>query len=337
MATPLRYGFLGAGRMAHIHAAHLKTVDPDGRIVAVFSRTEEHAAASAAEWGALRHYTDYRALLDSEDLDAVFVCTPTFIHAEIALAAAERDLHLFVEKPLDLDLALGAQLADEVERRGLVNLAAFHWRYTDLYRRAKDLMGDDPVAMVNLRWYWTRPPIRWMWDRAMAGGQMVDQSIHLIDLSRGLVGEIESVYAAYNERQVNFEDEFNNWDGYALTLRYAGGAVGNCAGTYGLFEAIQVGPAADFALRDRLLRMTIDGLTLYTPDGMQSWHHKHPFHLGVTREFVHAIKSGDTSRIATDIRAGLHTTAAVLAANESARSGVPVNPMEFLAGEIAHD
>lgn len=82
------------------------------------------------------------------------------------------------------------------------------------------------AALVNLRWYWTWPPLRWMWQRALAGGQLVDQSIHLLDVSRGLVGEIETVYAAYSARQANHEPEFDNLDGYAVTLHYRGGAVG---------------------------------------------------------------------------------------------------------------
>ena len=101
MTTNLRIGMIGAGRMAHVHAEHLINSDRGVEIVAVFSRTAEHANAAAAEWNA-RPYTDYRRLLDENELDAVYICTPTFIHVEIGLECAERGLHMFVEKPLDL-------------------------------------------------------------------------------------------------------------------------------------------------------------------------------------------------------------------------------------------
>ena len=322
---------IGAGRMAHVHVNHIRTVDPTAQIVAVFSRTEEHAQAAAAEWGAPTHYTDYTQLLERETPDAVYICTPTYTHAEIGLACAARDLPMFVEKPLDLNLATAQALVDEVERRGLIHVVAFHWRYTPIYRKALELIGDDPVSLVNLRWYWTRPPIPWMWQRTMAGGQIVDQNIHLVDASRGLAGEITSVYAAYNDHQVNFEREFDNWDGYAITFRYAGGAVGNCAGTYGLYPEIQIGPVADFALRDRLVRLTPKAVTLYTPDGMQSWELREPFHLGVNRAFIHAVQSGDGSALVTSMRSGMGSTAATLAANRSAATGDVVDMANFLA------
>ena len=329
MTSKLRIGMIGAGRMAHVHAEHLINSEPDVEIVAVFSRTAEHADAAAAEWNA-RPYTDYRRLLDENELDAVYICTPTFIHVAIGLECAERGLHMFVEKPLDLDLALSQRLVDAVESRGLINVTAFHWRYTEAYHRAQELMGDDPVAMVNLRWYWTRPPVRWMWDRTLAGGQIVDQNIHLVDLSRGLAGEIDTIYAAYNRQQVNFDEGFDSWDGYAVTLRYSGGAVGNCTGTYGLFPEIQVGPAADFALRDRLVRLTIDGVTHYTPEGIRTWQNREPFHLGVNRAFIDAVRRNDMAKISTPLRSGLWSTAAALAANHSAQSGEVVDLAAFV-------
>jgi myo-inositol 2-dehydrogenase/D-chiro-inositol 1-dehydrogenase len=329
MTSQLRIGMIGAGRMAHLHAELLIDNEPGVEIVAVFSRTEEHAALAAAEWDA-KPYTDYRRLLDENELDAVYICTPTFIHVEIGLECAERGLHMFVEKPLDLDLTLSQRLVDAVESRGLINVTAFHWRYTEAYHRAQELMADDPIALVNLRWYWTRPPMRWMWDRSQAGGQIVDQNIHLIDLSRGLAGEIDTIYAAYNREQVNFDEGFDSWDGYALTLRYINGAVGNCAGTYGLFPEIQLGPAADFALRDRLVRLTAEDVTHYTPEGIQTWQNHEPFHLGVNRAFIDAVRRNDMTGISTPLRSGLWTTAATLAANHSAESGTVVDLSTFL-------
>jgi predicted dehydrogenase len=179
------------------------------------------------------------------------------------------------------------------EARRTLAMTAFQWRYTEAYLRAEELIAGEPVALVNLRWYWTRPPLRWMWNRHLAGGQLVDQSIHLLDVSRGLVGDIQIVYAAYNSRQVNPEPEFDNWDGYAVTLQYAGGAVGVSAGTYGLFPEIQEPPRADIALRDRLVRITDKELHLFTPQGVQEWPNREPLHRPLNRAFIAAVRSGE--------------------------------------------
>ncbi|MCB0043833.1 MAG: Gfo/Idh/MocA family oxidoreductase [Caldilineaceae bacterium] len=329
----MRIGMFGAGRMAHIHAAHLRTLAPEARIVAACSRSGARAEEMAATWGG-RAYTDYRRLLDENELDAAYICTPTSLHAEIGLACVARGLHLFVEKPLDMNLAAAHRLVEAAAAQGVIALTAFHWRYSQGFLRARELIGDDPVALVALRWYWTRPPIDWMWRRQEAGGQIVDQNIHLIDVSRALAGNVETVYAAYNSRQVNFEDDFDDWDGYAVTLRYERGAVGTCAGTYGLFPEIQLGPVADFAIRDRLVRVTDKGVLYYTPQGVEEWLNDEPFHLGVNRAFIEAVRTGDASAIDTTLYDGFRSTAVALAANYSAESGAPVTMNGFIAASI---
>ncbi len=331
MSDAIRIGMFGAGRMAHIHAQELRAIAPEATIVAACSLSGERAQEMATAWGG-RAYTDYRRMLDETEMDAAYICTPTTTHAEIGLACVERGIHLFMEKPLDLDLAAARRLVDAAEEAGVLALVAFHWRYTEGYERAAGLINGAPVALVNLRWYWTRPPLQWMWRRDKAGGQIVDQNIHLLDLSRGVAGDVATVYAAYNQRQVNFEADFDDWDGYALTLRYKRGAVGACAGSYALFPEIQLGPAADFALRDRLVRVTDQGAQLYTPDGVREWRNREPFHRGVNRAFVQALRTGDPAYIRTPLASGFRSTAVALAANRSAEIGQPVDLDEFIAG-----
>jgi predicted dehydrogenase len=331
----LRIGLVGAGRMGNVHAALLHN-EPDVHIVAVCDLLPERAQKMADEWGG-RAYTDYHEMLGAEELDAAYVCTPTYNHGEIALACVEKGLHLFVEKPLELDLGVAGRLVRAAESAGVIATVAFHWRYSQGYERAARLIGDDPIALVNLRWYWTRPPIPWMWDRHLAGGQIVDQNIHLVDLSQALAGDIEIVYAQYNQRQVNFEPNFDNWDGYAVTFRYKTGAVGNCAGTYGLFPEIQAGPSADFALRDRMVRVTDKGAALFTPGGVEEWLNEGPFHAGVNRVFIQALREQNPSLVRSTLRSGLRSTAAALAANHSAETGQPVNLDQFIAERAGVD
>lgn len=324
----LRIGFVGAGRMAHLHAAFLHE-EKDVDVVAASDHGSGRARDFTQAYGAAA-YSDYRKMLDEQTLDAVYICTPTSTHAAIALECVERGLPLFVEKPLDLDLNAGARLVHAAAARKLLAFTAFQWRYSAAFMRAQELIGDEAVALVNLHWYWTRPPIRWMWDRSAAGGQIVDQNIHLIDMSRALAGEITTVYAAYNQRQSNFEPEFLNWDGYAVTMRYAGGAVGTCAGTYALFPEIPERPTADFCLRDRMVRVTDRDVTLFTPGGVESWPNEEPLHRGINRAFVAALRAGHVAAPRSSLADGLRTTAVVLAANRSAATGHPIDVEQFM-------
>lgn len=328
----LRIGFIGAGRMARLHATLIQD-EPGVSIVAASDHGSGRSAEFTRAFGAAA-FSDYRRLLDETQLDAVYICTPTHSHAEIGLACAERNLHMFVEKPLDLNLRQASRLVAEVDRRKLLAMTAFQWRYSPAYRRAEELVNGAPIALVNLRWYWTRPPVRWMWRRELAGGQIVDQNIHLIDGSQGFAGHIATVYAAYNERQVNNEVEFDNWDGYALTLRYRSGAVGACAGTYGLFPEIQKGPAIDLCLRDRMVRITDKDVTLFEPKGTQTWQNNEPLHRGVNRAFIAALRENNPAYIRTPLKLGVRSTAITLAANRSAQTGQPVDVNAFLTDEI---
>ncbi len=325
----LRIALVGAGRLGRVHVGELRH-EPDVQLVAICDIEQQRATEVAAPLGA-RVYSDLPTLLANEQLDAAYICTPTDMHAELALACAEAGLHLFIEKPLELDLLAAARLVCTVEERGLMAMVGLHWRYSPGYTQAASLIDNQPVALVSMRWYWTRPPIRWMWDRQRAGGQIVDQIIHLIDASQGLVGPITRVYAAYNSRQVNSEPEFDNWDGYALTLHYQGGAVGTCAGTYGLFPEIRLGPQVDVALRDRLVRLSNIGATLYTPQGVEIWENSGAFRVGANRAFIAALREGNPAHIRTPLRIGLHSTAVALAANHSAQTGQVVDVDQFIA------
>ncbi len=319
----LRIGLIGAGRMGSHHTELLRQ-EPDVQVVAACDLIPERAQKLADSWNG-RAYTRYAEMLDREELDAVYVCTPTYNHAAIGLACVERDLPLFLEKPVDLDLGAAARLLQAAEERKTLVSVALHWRYTRGYEAAAQAMAGKPVSLVNLRWYWTRPPIPWMWDRAQAGGQIVDQNIHLIDLAQALVGDITHVHAFYNEKQTNFDEGFDNWDGYAVSFRFRNGAVGLCAGTYSLFPEIQAGPTADFALRDELLRITDRGAARFTAEGVDEWSNEGPFRLGVNRAFIAAVRTGDHSLVRSTLQAGFRSTAVALAANHAAQTGETVD------------
>lgn len=329
MSELIPVAFVGAGRMANLHAEHLQH-EANVRVVAACDVLGERAEAFCARWGGTA-YRDHHEMLAHESPAAIYICTPTPSHAQLGMECLASGVALFVEKPLDLDLAAACLFVEAAEAKGTLAMTAFQWRYTEAYLRAEELIAAEPVALVNLRWYWTRPPLRWMWDCNLAGGQLVDQSIHLLDVSRGLVGEVETVYAAYSSRQVNHEPEFDNWDGYAVTLHYAGGAVGVSASTYGLFPEIQEPPRADIALRDRLVRVTDKGLHLFTPQGVHEWPNPEPLHRPLNRAFIAAVRSGNAGHIRTPLRTGLLSTAVALAGNRSAAIGQPVNVAQFFA------
>lgn len=325
----IRIGLIGAGRMGNVHAGCLADI-PEAKIVAVADMLPERAQNLVAQWGATA-YTDYRAMLDGAPLDAVYICTPTGVHAEHAIAVAERGLSFFVEKPLALTMADAWRVARAVERAGVMSCVCYHWRYTDAVLKAQAILGARPLALTAAEWWWTLPPVMWLRDKDLGGGQVVDQATHLSDLCQLFGGPVSEVYAAYTLNTYT-DAEFHNWDGYSLTFKHARGAVGSLRCTYGLFEEISefAPPRVDLAARELFLRITAAGLTVVTPQGRQEYPNGGAQHLGVNRAFCAAVANRDASQIRSSVGETLRSLALTLAANESARTGQPINLDQFM-------
>ena len=105
----LRYGFVGAGTIARVHAERLAQRS-DAVLAAVADPSEATLAETADRFNIPGRYADYRAMLEKESLDVVVVCVPNAYHAEATLAALKADCHVLCEKPP----ALNAQQAEEM-------------------------------------------------------------------------------------------------------------------------------------------------------------------------------------------------------------------------------
>ena len=158
----IRIGFVGAGGIAGRHLGNLLGFG-DVRVAAVADPVLERAEAAAARAGA-RAYADHRAMLDGEDLDAAYVCTPPFAHGAPELALVERGLPFFVEKPLGADLATAEGIAAAVETCGLVTAVGYHWRYLDTVEEVRGLLDRTPARLLTGYWLDAIPPPVW-WRR----------------------------------------------------------------------------------------------------------------------------------------------------------------------------
>ena len=109
MADRVRVGFVGTGGIAtEFHLPALKEIE-GVEITALCDVAKERAEEAATAFGG-RVYGDHRRMLDEEDLDALFVCLPPFAHTDAELIAAQKKIHLFVEKPIALDMEQGIEM-----------------------------------------------------------------------------------------------------------------------------------------------------------------------------------------------------------------------------------
>jgi predicted dehydrogenase len=225
----IRVGFVGAGGIASRHIGNLVGFG-DVRIVAASDPVRDRAEAAAARTNA-KAYDDHRTMLEREELDAVYICTPPFAHGAPELACVERKLPFFVEKPIATDLETADEIARGVDQSGVVTGVGYHWRYLDITEQAQELSAANPPRLVTGYWLDFTPPPAWWTREAYSGGQMVEQTTHIFDLARLLVGEVEEVYAAAGRTQRADYPECDIFEASTATLRFATGAVGSISST----------------------------------------------------------------------------------------------------------
>jgi predicted dehydrogenase len=142
---------------------------------------------------------------------------------------------------------------------------------------------------------------------------------------------VETVYAAYGDQVLAGSEDWDNWDAYSCTLRFAGGAVGSVATTYALEGPSSDGFGLDIVAEGMVLRWRSGGLTVEqggevetVPEGEDP---TYPLH----RAFYHALRTGDERDLRLTYPDALATLATVLACNQSHETGVPVRVADLLS------
>ena len=320
---------VGAGFIAGRHLAALAGFD-DVRVVAVADEVPGRAEETAARWGA-RAYPDGAALLAAEELDAVWFCVPPFAHGPLEAAALARRLPFFVEKPLATDLATAREVARGVRETGVVTAVGYHWRHLDVVARAAELLRDVPVQLVTGCWPARTPPAPWWSLRSRSGGQVVEQTTHLFDLARHLVGEVETVSAAELTRPRAGLPAADAPTAATALLTFASGAVGTISSTSALGWRHAVGLqllGAGCAVELTEGGLTDHELRVRTADGEWSTASDEDPVAREDREFLDAVRGGTPVRVPYE--EALRTHALAWAADRSAREGRPVRPGEEL-------
>jgi predicted dehydrogenase len=123
----VKIGIIGTGGMANHHASQYSTM-ADVQVVACCDVSSERSASFAAKWNVPHVYSDYREMLEKEQLDGVDNVTPDALHAPISIATIEQGLPIFCEKPLASNLTDARRMLDAVKRHDVINMVNFSYR-----------------------------------------------------------------------------------------------------------------------------------------------------------------------------------------------------------------
>jgi predicted dehydrogenase len=154
MPTPLRIGMVGYGFMGRAHSNAYNRVSnffelPYKPVLqAVAARDGAKAEHFATTWGYASVETDWRALVERDDVDVIDICTPNHLHHDIAIAAAEAGKMILCEKPLSMNVAEGEAMVAAVEKAGVPNMVWYNYRRVPAVTLAKQLIDEGRLGRI---------------------------------------------------------------------------------------------------------------------------------------------------------------------------------------------
>ncbi|MFL6438289.1 MAG: Gfo/Idh/MocA family protein [Terriglobales bacterium] len=224
----VQVGFTGGG---NITETHIRAAAEAGLQIAAIYGTNEQKLARLAHTYRGTAYSDFDQFLAHKPMNMVMIGSPSALHAEQGIAAAEHGLHVLVEKPIDTSTKRADALIDAARRSRVKLGVIFQDRLKPDILRLKEWidsgkLGKPMLVEASVKWY--RPPeyysgSRWRGTLAFdGGGALINQGIHTVDLLVYLLGDVTRVQATAKTALHSIESE----DTCVATLEFANGAIG---------------------------------------------------------------------------------------------------------------
>jgi len=224
------FGVVGLGMGAY-HASAI--IEAKGARLIALCDTDEERLNKTNENFKVKAYTNYSDMLNDSEVDVINVCTPSYLHVDMAIPAVKAGKHVIVEKPVDINVEKINMLIEEGKKAGVKIGAIFQSRTTPLNKRIKATIDDGRLGKVIgvhglLPWfreqsYYQGPHGSWKgtWDKD-GGGSLMNQGVHTVDLLQWFGGRVKSVFGAYGI----FAHDISAEDKTVAILKFKNGALG---------------------------------------------------------------------------------------------------------------
>jgi len=240
----MKYALIGCGRIStnHITAA----VNNNLEIVAVCDIRPEKMEDVLAKHGlendeSIARYTDYKKMIEENELDLVSIATESGKHAEIALDVIDAGINVIIEKPMAMNMRDAEEIIRRSDEKGVKVSACHQNRFNVAVQEVRKALetgrfGRLSHGSINVRWnrnkgYYDQAPWRGTW--AEDGGCLMNQCIHGIDLLRWMMGdEVEEVYGQTRQQ---FHDYLEAEDVGMAVIKFKNGAIGTVEGTTNVY------------------------------------------------------------------------------------------------------
>lgn len=240
----MRYALIGCGNIAKKHIA--SALENRLQIVAVCDVLTEQMQTVLEKNGigedtSIKRYTDYKKMIEENELDLISIATSSGVHAEIALYCIDHGINIIVEKPMAMNMADANEIIRRSEEKGVKVSACHQNRFNLAIQKVTKAVesgkfGKLSHGSINVRWnrtesYYKQAAWRGTW--AEDGGALMNQCIHGIDLLRWLMGgDVEEVFGATRQR---FHDYLEAEDIGVAVVKFKSGAVATIEGTTNIY------------------------------------------------------------------------------------------------------
>lgn len=225
----VKVGLIGSQFVSTIHAESLKGV-AQAEIVAVASPTEAHVKKFATQHEIPYYFTDYKKMLEMDEIDMVVLGLPNYLHAQAACDVAEAGKHIVCEKPLCMNLQEADDMLDAAKKADVKLMYAEELCFTPKYVRLKELVDEGALGNVYLIKQSEKhdgPHSPWFWDVELSGGGVtLDMGCHAFEFFRWMLDKpkVESVYADMGTYV--HEDKTRGDDNSLIIVKFESGATG---------------------------------------------------------------------------------------------------------------
>lgn len=335
----VRIGLLGAGRIGKLHGENLQNSVPGATLAAVadpFMNAEMEAWAKGL--GAPVVTKTPEDVINSPDVDAVFICSSTDTHADFIIKAARAGKHIFCEKPIATDPAVIKEALAEVEKAGVKLQVGFVRRFDHNHKKVRDTVASGKLGKPHIIKVTSRdpepPPLEYV---KVSGGIFLDMMIHDFDMVRYLSGSEVTEVSVFGSIMIDKGiEQYGDVDTAICMLKFENGAIGcienSRAARYGYDQRTEVHcdkgcVRAENDLDDMAAIYTVDGTQAAKPTWFFLERYNNAF-IAECKDFVAAIAEG--KEVPVSGNDGLQPVYIAIAAAKSLKEGRPVKLSEVM-------
>ncbi|MFI3256743.1 MAG: Gfo/Idh/MocA family oxidoreductase [Spirochaetales bacterium] len=230
----IRAGFIGMGLMGRRHAENLLQME-NAKIVALCSDPIDNAEDFKKEKNLnVNIYDNGFKMIENETLDLLYICIPPFAHSGQLEYAAEKGIHVFVEKPIAHTVERAKSMVEAVHKFGIYTQVGYHMRFGGAVQKFLEMLNNGTAGkplLFTAHYECNSEHTPWWRDVNKSGGQVFEQVIHLYDMAINIMGDIVSVGGHIANLNHTHIKDYTVEDTSIANLVFSNGAMGSITGS----------------------------------------------------------------------------------------------------------